>query len=89
MRALIWLRRLVILLLASGLLLLLFAVLVIVDGMVRAALVGGFGGGFLPICLWLDRNITGHLQRRILLTTLAASGEQLPQQQRAAGASGD
>lgn len=81
--ALIWLRRLVMVLLTTASLFAIFGAYVLVDNLVRTAVVGGFTF-MVPAFLWLDHRLTARLQRRILMPNLIdhleGTDEQLPKE---------
>lgn len=71
MRILIWLRRGIVLLFLVYLLAAILGAYILVDGLTRAAVVGGLGG-VAQVCLWLDRSITWKLRKRKFFQLIAS-----------------
>ena len=65
-RAILWLRRVVLLTLLTATLIVLYGAYAIIDSLVRTAVVGGFGF-YVQACLWLDRRLTQGLQGRTVV----------------------
>lgn len=83
MHVLIWLRRGIVFLFLITLLLAILSVYILVDGLIRAAIVGGLGG-VAQVCLWLDRSLTWKLRKQIFFQLMASrleSDEPSPIQQ--------